>query len=575
VIAFTVKELIKKENLKGVKVVAGHTKTENVIANVNIMDNPNAFDWFTTGDFILTTGYIFKDDPQLQIRIIRELADINCSGIGIKPKRFLGEIPSCMIDEANRVNLPIVEIPYDYPLSYVSSLINNEILKREDSMLKKLFTTHEALTKCSLEGGGLDELVKVVSKLVGNPVLIVDSKWRLLTFAEHPDNPNQIANYLELHRKEKVFPSEFLEDMPQNISDFKKSIKRRFPNPQGEIVCRILPFQADKSSYGFLIVWETVMKMTAIEYMALEASATNVALERLKTRQIEEARHLLQQDFFDDLLEGKIESVHAANYLAEFHSLDPSRSYICLVIKLENAYENGGGDPLLARTQFTKAKEELINVIDHVAYLSNQSLLSIHRGTFIISFIKVKENNLNQNSSLHLKPFTQELFSALIQTNAKMNPRIGVGKASPEFLELRKSYTQAQEAIRIASQVRSDSVVAFYEELLIYHVLDSVNNRETLDEIYQSALGRLIEYDKTNRTNLVETLEHYFQSGGNISDAAKTMYLHRNTFIYRFEKIKTILESELKNPDEVFKIQMGLLIMKILKNTKPVDNTLG
>jgi PucR family transcriptional regulator, purine catabolism regulatory protein len=116
VIAFSVKELIKKDNLKGINVVAGHAKTDNEIANVNIMDNPNAFDWFTTGDFILTTGYIFKDDPELQVRIIRELADINCSGIGIKPKRFLGEIPAGMIEEANRVNLPIVEIPFDYPL---------------------------------------------------------------------------------------------------------------------------------------------------------------------------------------------------------------------------------------------------------------------------------------------------------------------------------------------------------------------------------------------------------------------------------------------------------------------------
>lgn len=573
-IPFTVKELIKKQNLKGIHVVAGHAKTDNLISNVNIMDNPNAFDWFTAGDFILTTGYIFKDDPELQVRLVRELADINCSGIGIKPKRFLGEIPACMIEEANRVNLPIVEIPFDYPLSMVSSVINNEILKREDSMLKKLFVTHEALTQCALEGGGLDELVKVIAKLVGNPVLIVDSKWRLLTYAEHPDNPQQITKYLELHPKEKIFPQEFLEDMPQNISDFKKSIKRRFPNPQGEIVCRILPFQADKSSYGYLIVWETVTKMTMIEYMALEAAATNVALERLKTRQIEEARHLLQQDFFDDLLAGKIESVHAANYLAEFHSLDPQRKYICLVVKLDNAYE-GLNDLVLARTQFTKAKEELIHVIAHVAYLSNQNVLSIHRGTFIISFIKVKDTALAQSSSLHLKPFVQELIQALIQTNPKLNPRIGIGKVSPEFLEVRKSYVQAQEAIRIASHVKVDEVIAFYEELLIYHLLDSVNNRETLDELYTSALGRLIEYDKANKTNLVETLEQYFQSGGNISDAAKNMYLHRNTFIYRFEKIKSILQSELKNPEEVFKIQMGLLIMKVLKTGNPGDKTLG
>lgn len=567
-ISFTIKELINKENLHGLKIVAGSLKAENVISNVNTMDNPDAFDWFTTGDFVLTTGFIFKDDPQLQVKIIRELADINCSGIGIKPKRFLGKIPQCMIEEANRVNLPIVEIPFQYSLSFISSSINNEIHRREDSALKKLFSIHEALTKCTLEGGGLDELVKVISKLVGNPVLIVDSKWRLLTYAEHNDNLIKVSDYLELNRKEKVFPIEFMQDMPDNIQDFKKSVKRRYPNNKGEVVCRVLPFQADKASYGFLIVWETVNKMTSVEYMALEAAATNVALERLKTRQIEEARHLLQQDFFDDLLEGKIESVHAANYLAEFHNLDPRKKYICMISKIENEFETMNLDLLMARTKFNKHKEELMNVIDHVAYLNNQSLLSIHRGNFIISFVKVKENNAFYNSSLYLKEFVNDVYDALIKYNEKLKVRIGVGKACPEFLEMKKSYTQAQEAIRISVQINQETSISFYEELLIYHLFDSVNSKDSLNELYESSLGRLIDYDRQNNSNLVETLAQYFKSGGNISEAAKNMFLHRNTFIYRFEKIKQILNSELKNPDEVFKIQIGLLIMKIIDNPK-------
>ncbi len=567
-ISFTIKELINKENLHGLKIVAGSLKAENVISNVNTMDNPDAFDWFTTGDFVLTTGFIFKDDPELQVKIIRELADINCSGIGIKPKRFLGKIPQCMIEEANRVNLPIVEIPFQYSLSFISSSINNEIHRREDSALKKLFSIHEALTKCTLEGGGLDELVKVISKLVGNPVLIVDSKWRLLTYAEHNDNLIKVSDYLELNRKEKVFPIEFMQDMPDNIQDFKKSVKRRYPNNKGEVVCRVLPFQADKASYGFLIVWETVNKMTSVEYMALEAAATNVALERLKTRQIEEARHLLQQDFFDDLLEGKIESVHAANYLAEFHNLDPRKKYICMISKIENEFETMNLDLLLARTKFNKHKEELMNVIDHVAYLNNQSLLSIHRGNFIISFVKVKENNAFYNSSLYLKEFVNDVYDALIKYNEKIKVRIGVGKACPEFLEMKKSYTQAQEAIRISVQINQETSISFYEELLIYHLFDSVNSKDSLEELYESSLGRLIDYDRQNNSNLVETLAQYFKSGGNISEAAKNMFLHRNTFIYRFEKIKQILNSELKNPDEVFKIQIGLLIMKIIDNPK-------
>lgn len=569
-LSFSIKDLINKDALKGLKVVAGSSKIDNTISNVNIMDNPDAFDWFTTGDFVLTTGYIFKEDIDLQVRIIRELADINCSGIGIKPKRFLGSIPQRMIDEANRVKLPIIEIPFQYPISFVSSTINNEIHKREDSTLKKLFNIHEALTKCALEGGGLDELVKVISRLIGNPVLIVDSKWRLLTYCEHMDNMLKIEDYLELNRKERVFSNEFIEDMPHNIDEFKKSVKRRYPNSKGEVVCRVLPFHADKESYGYLIVWETVSKMTNVDYMALEAAATNVALERLKMRQIEEARHLIQQDFFDDLLEGKIESVHAANYLAELHNLDPRKKYICMITKLENEFENTSLDLLLVRTKFNKYKEELMNVIDHVAYQNNQSLLSIHRGNFIISFIKVRDNLANNNSSMHLREFVQDVHDSLIQYNENLKIIIGVGKACPDFFDMKKSFTQAQEAIRLSIQINQNLPISFYEELLIYHLLDSVDSRDTLEELYQSSLGKLIEYDQHNNANLIDTLEQYFKSSGNISEAAKSMFLHRNTFVYRFEKIKSILNSDLKNPDDVFKLQMGLLIMKIIDNQSSV-----
>ena len=84
-----------------------------------------------------------------------------------------------------------------------------------------------------------------------------------------------------------------------------------------------------------------------------------------------------------------------------------------------------------------------------------------------------------------------------------------------------------------------------------------MSRREYLYEFCSSVLGKLYDYDEQNKTNLVETLEQYFQCNSNISTAAKRMYLHRNTFIYRIEKIKGILGSELKDPEEMLELQMG------------------
>lgn len=50
----------------------------------------------------------------------------------------------------------------------------------------------------------------------------------------------------------------------------------------------------------------------------------------------------------------------------------------------------------------------------------------------------------------------------------------------------------------------------------------------------------------------------------NISETAKEMFIHRNTLIYRIEKIKEILKTDLKNYEELLQIQLALRIYRLL-----------
>ena len=107
--SFSIQKLVENPSVKGARIVAGFKKANNIIYNVNIIDNPDSYGWFTAGDFLLTTGYIYQNNPELQKQVIRELAEMNCAGLGIKIKRYWDEIPLVMIEEANKLNLPIVD----------------------------------------------------------------------------------------------------------------------------------------------------------------------------------------------------------------------------------------------------------------------------------------------------------------------------------------------------------------------------------------------------------------------------------------------------------------------------------
>ena len=99
---------------------------------------------------------------------------------------------------------------------------------------------------------------------------------------------------------------------------------------------------------------------------------------------------------------------------------------------------------------------------------------------------------------------------------------------------------------------------------LIMDILENVD-REVLARFCQNSIGPLLEHDKQGDTQLAETLNQYFLHNGSISDAAKAMYIHRNTYIYRLDKIKALLGTDLRDPRTLLQLQLAFLARSILK----------
>lgn len=133
------------------------------------------------------------------------------------------------------------------------------------------------------------------------------------------------------------FPREYYRQYAFGFSKYAKAIKRVFSAGEERAVCRILPVSGGNALFGYLVVWETGRKMQSVEYLALEIAASSLALERFRTRQIEEIRMHIRQDFFDDLLSGKLHSAEEVGSIAGMHNMDAEGTYLCMVTKLDSA----------------------------------------------------------------------------------------------------------------------------------------------------------------------------------------------------------------------------------------------
>ncbi len=72
----------------------------------------------------------------------------------------------------------------------------------------------------------------------------------------------------------------------------------------------------------------------------------------------------------------------------------------------------------------------------------------------------------------------------------------------------------------------------------------------------------LVEHDRERRSDLVRTLRTYFASGANASEAADRMFLHRNSMLYRLERIQKLTGLDLKDPDASLALRLGLLALE-------------
>lgn len=556
---YTIADLLKSEDIKEIVLVAGAGGVGNEISCTNIMDNPDTFDWLASGEFLLSTGYIFKDDEELQRKIVRRLSEIGCSGLGIKIQRYLTCFPACMIEEAEALDFPLVQLPFGYSLSNISSLVNQNIDQSGRGRMEQALVIHRALTKAALRSGRLKEITRIAVGHLNNPIMIFDSNWRLLSVEDCPQNPLPVEEAVPIKLKSPVLPKNFTDSMPKTLEQFRKTITRQLTLPGGRhVICRIMPVPAyDSGVYGYILVWETVRTLDATDYIALDQVALSVAIERLRTREMEEIKVKIKRDFFDDLLSGNIESLAAIRSLAELHGLNLKSRYCCMLIR----YDWSNSEERLLRQHQLRIQSDRCNELcKRIARASDMTAICIPHSSQTILLLETSGDEDRNDQNIYR--LAQDLHQELSSCFSKDSLVIVIG-AVTDITQISEAFADVQQTVKLFRESSSKQSIVSVKDYGVLHLLDKNIDRQHLSAFARRCLGRLLAYDQDNGTQLMQTLDTYFAMSGNITEAAKRMYIHRNTYIYRLDKIKDLLKDDFTRPAKLLEYQVAMLALKI------------
>ena len=140
---------------------------------------------------------------------------------------------------------------------------------------------------------------------------------------------------------------------------------------------------------------------------------------------------------------------------------------------------------------------------------------------------------------------------------------IGIGTVAEHLRSLADSYKEAQTAIDVCKVFDTEKSIMSYENLGIGRLIYQLPT--TLCEIFLSEVFKKNSIDSLDQETLF-TINKFFENNLNVSETSRKLFVHRNTLVYRLEKIKKLTGLDLREFDHAIVFKVALMVRKYLSS---------
>jgi purine catabolism regulator len=388
----------------------------------------------------------------------------------------------------------------------------------------------------SREGQSLSAMTDVMSNLTGKIVVVQDKRLEVQAVSVPRNNKIDVSLLIE------ILPRR--EHLPKLLRNRKAAAKARQSYwqqllPVENMGRLISPIVSGDRARGYLSVVGPADELDFLDSLAVEHGAAACALEMAKAKAVSEARKALRGDFLEGLLSRTLPKKEIER-LAGRLDHDTSVPHAILTFSWV------GSDTPSVRRLETAVHWTLAN---H----NRAALVHIHSDQHVCVFQALK--NDQDLEAAH------DLGRRIYEQTAEEFPdaRLIGGSSGPaaSLYEWPEVYEQALQAMQLGQRLNLNHVVQF-SSLGVYGLLVQLENIPVVRQFTQQIIGPLAEYDEQHRSNMVQTMDAYFDHHGNISQTAESLFIHRNTLLYRLERIKELTGQDLNQANMRLALHLAL-----------------
>jgi len=153
-----------------------------------------------------------------------------------------------------------------------------------------------------------------------------------------------------------------------------------------------------------------------------------------------------------------------------------------------------------------------------------------------------------------------------VTSEAMVNIRLGIGTVATNIRDIAKSYKEARIALEVGKVFDGEKYIINYDNLGIARLIYQLPT--TLCELFLSEVFKKDSIDSLDSETLY-TIQKFFENNLNVSETSRQLYVHRNTLVYRLDKVRKMTGLDLRIFDHAIVFKVALMVKKYLVS-KPV-----
>ncbi len=468
------------------------------------------------------------------------LATLQIAGI-----LLFNDVPNLVTEKASVLNLPLLISPPDVTVREVYQSIVYLLADRQSATTERGIQLYRKLAEMSREEQGLQAMTDVICKLTGKIIVIQDKRLEIKAISAPQNTTIDITELEEIltHR----------EELPAVLRNRKAAAKARQSHWQQLLPVKglgrlVSPIVSGDRARGYLSIIGPADELDMLDTLTAEHGAAACALEMAKAKAVSEAKKSLRGNFLEGLLAGTLPSKEIERLSGRLdHDTSPPHAIMTFTWAEADA-------PSVRRLETT--------IIWLLRNHSRPALVHIYGDQHACVFQSLRPGE--DMESAH--QLARRLFEQINAEYPKTQLIAGISGPAEALTAWPRVYQEALQAMQLGQRLKMHEMVDF-ESLGIYRLLGKLEDITAVQEFTNEVVGPLVQYDEQHRSTLVQTIDEYFNHHGNISQTAEALFIHRNTLLYRLDRIQELTGHNLNQANMRLALHLSLKLWQLRPGT--------